>query len=115
MPLDYVGSVGDYVTDNPWKNLLEVADHFGRKYAEFSRRFDASELQRFIERAREVGDGLSLFPVAFATTLAQGGWSAAPLDGMDADEAMKLVKRLLGKSDDNQVKQELDVVIPAYF
>ncbi len=69
-------------------------------------------VERFIEGARQVGEGLSVFPVTFATTLAQGGWSAAPLDNMDAVEAMELVTRLQGKSDD-EVKQELAVTIPA--
>lgn len=80
MALDYAGSVGDYLTDNPWKNLWEVVGQSGRKYAESSSRFDASDLQRFIEGARQFGEGISLFPLAFAATLAQGGWSAAPLD-----------------------------------
>lgn len=71
-------------------------------------------VEDLIEGARQVGEGLSAFPVAFASTLAQGGWSAAPLDNMDLNEAMELVQRLLGKSDD-EVKRELDVVIPAYF
>ncbi|MBA3350927.1 MAG: hypothetical protein H0U23_00615 [Blastocatellia bacterium] len=91
------------------KNLLEVAENFARQWTEISRQFDA-----FIEGARQVGDGVSLFPLAFVTTLAQGGWSAAPLDGMDADEAAQLVVRLQGKSDD-EVKQDLDVALPAYF
>jgi hypothetical protein len=72
------------------------------------------DVERFIEAARQVGEGISVFPVASATTLAQGGWSAAPMDKMDAVEAMELVRRLLGKSDDD-VKHELDVAIPAYF
>lgn len=68
----------------------------------------------FIEGVRQVGDGVSLFPLAFVTTLAQGGWSAARLDGMDADVAAQLVVRLQGKLDD-EVKQELDVALPPYF
>jgi hypothetical protein len=73
------------------------------------------DVERFIEGARQVGEGLSVFPVAFATTLADGGWSAAPLDNMDAVEAMDLVTQLLQCESAVQVKQELDVALPAYF
>ena len=108
------------MSDNPWKNFLEAADRFGRQWAEISHQFGAwleqswPDLESFIESARQVGDGISMFPVAFATTLDQGGWSEAPLDGMAAVESMQLVERLVGKSDD-EVKRELDVAIPAYF
>jgi hypothetical protein len=108
------------VSDNPWKNFLEAADRFGKQWAEINHQFGARleqswpDVERFIEGARQVGDGLSLFPVAFATLLDRGGWSEAPLDGMDALESMPLVERLTCESD-YEVKRELDVVIPAYF
>jgi hypothetical protein len=109
------------LSDNSWKNLLEAADRFGRQWADLNRRLDdwnertKPALEHFIEDARKVGDGLSIFPVAFATTLVRGGWSEAPLNGgMPLAEAAELTERLQGKSDD-QVRQELDVAIPAYF
>jgi hypothetical protein len=108
------------MSDNPWLNFLEAADRFGKRWAEISHQFGAwleqswPDLERSIESAQQVGDGLSMFPVAFATMLDQGGWSEAPLEGMAALESMQLVERLMGKADD-EVKRELDVAIPAYF
>jgi hypothetical protein len=70
--------------------------------------------KRFMEAARQIGDGLLAWEFLSILTFARAGWSEAPLKSMELAEFTQLVDRLADKPDE-VVKRVLDVEIPAYF
>jgi hypothetical protein len=85
----------------------------GRKLSEWYER-NEPQFRRVAEVATQVMDGLPNLLSLHATTFARGGWSEAPLEGMDLSESMALVERLCDKPDE-VVRRELDRAIPEYF
>ena len=73
----------------------------------------APQLRQTIEQAREAADYPRL-AVIRSFTFARGGWHDAPLEGMVAGTFRKWADELADRPDD-EVKAELDEVIPAYF
>jgi len=71
-------------------------------------------MERFLEVASQIDDGLSAYLVLSVITLDRGGWSEVPLRDMDLTEISQLVERLWDKLDE-EVERELDVAIPEYF
>jgi len=108
------------MSDNPFGDLLERLKRFGRGYAELDRRLAAWQermrpaMERFLEVASQIDDGLSAYLVLSVITLDRGGWSEVPLRDMDLTEISQLVERLWDKLDE-EVERELDVAIPEYF
>lgn len=108
------------MSQNPLKDFIDEMNRLGEGYLEFRRRIATwaqqltPAMERFLEVARQVGDGLSVGIILQATTFARGGWSEVPLGEMALSESTQLVERLWNKTDE-EVQRELDVVIPDYF
>lgn len=73
----------------------------------------APRVRKAIEQAQEAADYPRL-AVIRSFTFARGGWHDAPLGGMVAGPFMAWADELADQPDD-EVKAELDEVIPAYF
>ncbi|MDP9439852.1 MAG: hypothetical protein M3P49_14105 [Actinomycetota bacterium] len=105
---------------NSWNDLLERMSYVASSYAKAS---DTAfqwyrEHEPNIRRAFEVGStAIEALPVWLAIsslTFGRGGWSELPLSSMTLPEYSGLVERLMDKPDE-EVKRELDEVIPEYF
>lgn len=108
------------MSQNPLKDFMDEMNRLGEGYLEFHRRIASwtqrltPAMKRFLEVARQVGDGFSVLIILQTTTFARGGWSEIPLREMTLSESTQLVERLWKKTDE-EVQKELDVVIPKYF
>lgn len=73
----------------------------------------APQIQRMIKQVEEAADNPRL-AVIRSFTFARGGWHDVPLQGMVAGTFRRWTDELADKPDE-EVKAELDDVIPAYF
>lgn len=71
-------------------------------------------IRRFLEGVNVFYEGFPIALMAASATFARGGWSEVPLANMNLSETTDLLERLRDKPDD-EVRRELDGVIPAYF